>query len=284
MEWFKHDIGAFRDEKIQALRIDCGGAAVDAYYAIIELIYENEADLTLGKNQAETKSVLHGLCLGWAGFLEYVKSMDCNGLLRVKYHRESDDDNAIDSVTLKSQRASDVIADMNRLAKVARQNGKNGGRPKKKNPKETQEKPSDNPEQTQSKPRAPKTNKTIKTNKNDLAKAKSQKDAPEEHAESIERIVAYLNAKAGTAFKATSKDTCARIRARLADGFTEADFLAVIDGRCAAWRNNPRMAEYLRPKTLFAPSNFEGYLQAAKGVRPNAVAEKYRAYEQRSEG
>lgn len=172
MEWFKHDIGAFRDEKIQALRIDCGGAAVDAYYAIIELIYEGETVLTLGKNQAETKSVLHGLCLGWDGFLKYVDAMRNNDLLSVEYRYEGDE---VTMVTLDSRRASAVIANMNRLAEVARQNGKSGGRPKKKNPAKTQTKPSDNPAKTQTKPRAPKTNKTIKTIEKEVPKGTSKK-------------------------------------------------------------------------------------------------------------
>jgi hypothetical protein len=35
----------------------------------------------------------------------------------------------------------------------------------------------------------------------------------------------------------------------------------VIDKRCAAWKGDPKMEEYLRPSTLFGPK-FESYLNA----------------------
>ena len=52
------------------------------------------------------------------------------------------------------------------------------------------------------------------------------------------------------------------IQARLADGFTEADCEKVIKNRCAKWKDDPKMNEYLRPCTLFRPKHFEGYLNA----------------------
>ena len=77
----------------------------------------------------------------------------------------------------------------------------------------------------------------------------------------IKNIVEYLNQKAGKKFKSTSKDTRQHINARLAEGYTVADFQAVIDKRCAAWLGDPKMEEYLRPATLFGPK-FESYLNA----------------------
>lgn len=75
----------------------------------------------------------------------------------------------------------------------------------------------------------------------------------------VEEIVDYLNAKLGTSYKATTKDTVSRIKARLKEGFTVADFKTVIDKKADEWSGDEKMVKYLRPSTLFG-SNFESYL------------------------
>ena len=74
-------------------------------------------------------------------------------------------------------------------------------------------------------------------------------------------IVDYLNAKAGTRYKASTASTHRLIKARLNEGFTIEDFKTVIDKKCAEWLTNSKMEQYLRPETLFG-SKFEGYLNA----------------------
>ena len=73
-------------------------------------------------------------------------------------------------------------------------------------------------------------------------------------------VISYLNEKTGKSFRATTKPTIEKIRARFKDGFTLDDFKTVIDKKTAQWSNDPKMSEYLRPKTLFTPENFESYL------------------------
>lgn len=46
----------------------------------------------------------------------------------------------------------------------------------------------------------------------------------------------------------------------MAEGYSVDDFKRVIDIKVAQWLNNPDMNAYLRPSTLFAPKNFENYL------------------------
>ena len=72
-------------------------------------------------------------------------------------------------------------------------------------------------------------------------------------------IVGYLNEKAGTDYKPTTKKTQDCIRARLAESFTEEQFKVVIDRKVQDWLNDPKMSKFLRPETLFGPK-FEGYL------------------------
>ena len=88
-------------------------------------------------------------------------------------------------------------------------------------------------------------------------------------------ILDYLNAKARTNYKASSKTTQQHINARLAEGFTLEDFKCVIDKKCAEWMGSD-FEKYLRPSTLFG-SKFENYLngkQQTKGKNGIAVSSK----------
>lgn len=86
-------------------------------------------------------------------------------------------------------------------------------------------------------------------------------------------IVDYLNAKAGTRYKASTSSTRKHIKARLDEGFTINDFKTVIDKKCSEWLSNSKMEQYLRPETLFG-TKFEGYLNAKprQEVGANGVA------------
>jgi uncharacterized phage protein (TIGR02220 family) len=74
-------------------------------------------------------------------------------------------------------------------------------------------------------------------------------------------VIARLNEKAGTNYRASTKSTQSHINARLAEGFTLEDFFSVIDKKCAEWKGDEKMEKYLRPETLFG-NKFENYLNA----------------------
>jgi len=74
-----------------------------------------------------------------------------------------------------------------------------------------------------------------------------------------QKIISYLNNKTNKNFRHTSKETQRLIKARINQGFTLADFQAVIDRKSEKWRTDPNMVDYLRPQTLFG-TKFEGYL------------------------
>ena len=82
--------------------------------------------------------------------------------------------------------------------------------------------------------------------------------------ELVKSVVEYLNEKVGTNYKHTSRKTQELIRARVNDGnFTLEDFKTVIDNQVKEWKNDNKMAKYLRPETLFG-TKFEGYLNKPK--------------------
>ena len=74
-----------------------------------------------------------------------------------------------------------------------------------------------------------------------------------------QEILDYLNGKVGTSYRASSKATQCLINARSNEGFEVEDFKKVIDIKVAAWKNDPKMSQYLRPATLFG-TKFESYL------------------------
>lgn len=79
---------------------------------------------------------------------------------------------------------------------------------------------------------------------------KQGKTAPTVQTKIIEEIINYLNEKAGTKYKSTSKDTIKHINARLKEGYTVQDFKYVIDVKVAEWQGT-KMEMYIRPSTLF---------------------------------
>lgn len=96
----------------------------------------------------------------------------------------------------------------------------------------------------------------------DIEREKEKREEIEKEIKSLfSPVVDYLNMKAGTSYKDTSKKTQSLIHARAAEGFKLDDFKRVIDNMCAAWINDPKMEQYLRPETLFG-TKFEGYLNS----------------------
>lgn len=83
-------------------------------------------------------------------------------------------------------------------------------------------------------------------------------------------VISYLNEKAGTQYRHSTKNTQTKISALLKDGFTLDDFKTVIDKKCAEWLNTD-MAKFLRPETLFNAAKFENYLNAKTGARKAIV-------------
>ena len=73
-------------------------------------------------------------------------------------------------------------------------------------------------------------------------------------------VLAYLNEKAGTAYRPSAKAHVTLINARAKEGYTLADFKSVIDTKCAEWLKDAKMRKFLRPSTLFNATHFPEYL------------------------
>jgi len=90
-------------------------------------------------------------------------------------------------------------------------------------------------------------------------------------------VLTHLNQTTGSRFT-TNKTSLEHIRARLREDFTVEELNLVIDYKSEEWRGTEQ-EQYIRPKTLFIPTNFAGYLQRAsnwdKAGRPQRVNGKW---------
>lgn len=85
-----------------------------------------------------------------------------------------------------------------------------------------------------------------------------EEDIEEDKDNIYSQVVSHLNEKAGTKYRASGAKTQKVIHARVAEGFTLEDFMAVIDKKTAEWMGT-EWEKFLRPETLFGPK-FESYL------------------------
>ena len=79
-------------------------------------------------------------------------------------------------------------------------------------------------------------------------------------------VIKYLNEKANTNYRVSTKNTQSFISARLKEGFTVEDLKKVIDVKVENWLGTD-FEKYLRPATLFG-TKFENYLNESNKKGP----------------
>ena len=85
----------------------------------------------------------------------------------------------------------------------------------------------------------------------------------------VKQIINHLNERANTKYRATSKNTKDKIKARLNEGYSLDDFIVVIDKKTDEWLST-NMQVYLRPETLFG-TKFESYLNQPINVKSQTL-------------
>lgn len=142
-----------------------------------------------------------------------------------------------------------------------RQNGANGGRPKKEGKK--QENPmgyigiENRDQETQMDNLGQNTHISYITN-HTSHNHNSNNQISNNKSEVIKNIISYLNEKTNSKFKYTTKATQQKINARLNEGYHLDDFIDVIDKKYDEWVGT-EFEKYLCPETLFG-TKFEKYL------------------------
>lgn len=83
----------------------------------------------------------------------------------------------------------------------------------------------------------------------------------------VKQVIGLLNSLTGSRYQASAKANTANISARLKDGHSLDDVMAVVRFKCAEWLHDPKMSQYLRPCTLFSAGKFDGYLTATRAAQ-----------------
>ena len=92
----------------------------------------------------------------------------------------------------------------------------------------------------------------------------SDKESDKENTNAVaQSILIFLNDVSGKSFKTTTKANMSMVNSLVKEGYSEEDIKLVCRFKNWQWKNDENMREYIRPSTLFAKKNFDGYLQAA---------------------
>jgi uncharacterized phage protein (TIGR02220 family) len=102
-------------------------------------------------------------------------------------------------------------------------------------------------------------------------KRKQSRAVPAEIRPAIARIVARINELSGSQFRDDKPGVLKHLIARLDDGDTEADCIAVVEYQWLKW-GGTEMADNFNTVTLFRDSNFPRYLENAKRANGNGHA------------
>ncbi|PYE21351.1 putative phage protein (TIGR02220 family) [Paraburkholderia silvatlantica] len=82
---------------------------------------------------------------------------------------------------------------------------------------------------------------------------------PDHVRQQAEELIEHLNALTGRSYRMVESNIRV-VTARLREGATVEQAKAVIAAKVKQWGRDPKMAEYLRPETLFNATKFEQYL------------------------
>ena len=80
----------------------------------------------------------------------------------------------------------------------------------------------------------------------------------------VKSVVEQMNSILNSKYKPSTKSHAQNISARLDEGHSIDELILVVKDRLSVWGNDPKMAQYLRPQTIFQAGKFNGYLMAAK--------------------
>lgn len=264
MYYFEHDTGASKDSKILMLRKQHGGAAVDAYWSIIELFYKEECPLTFSGDNPEVFALSMWLCCELEELHAWVDAMVRIGLLE-----DISDDG--EPMTIWSDRVGQRVADYQSKNEIARQNGKKGGRPRKQ---KTEEKPSENLTETQENPGVSesKPNKTINRIRIEKEIEKKGKEEEEKPLGFPFDCLSIFNEIMGTAYGGMPPDVTRNLRSQ--EGRYSLDEVRdMITYKRAEWYGT-KFQGNLTPQTLFSRSHFEQYIHQSKMPKPKEKGEQ----------
>ena len=281
MKYFEHDVEAHKDEKIVLLRREFGGAAVDAYWTLLEVIYREESELKPKQNPFGFQSVSFFLQVPEEQLAEWVGGMVKYGLL------DADTDEQGAYVSIMSPRASENIGRYVSRSRTNAENGSKGGRPRKSAGRdgrgetaktETKANGKRNESEAESETKA-----TAKQTKPKWIEKEKEKEKEKERgippkppaddfgeweagdgfAEYCKAALDMFNAETKSGIDYFDNKTFFGLRKAFDAGRTIDDLTIVTRDKRDEWANDPKMRRYIRPSTFYG-EHFEEYLAVAR--------------------
>lgn len=97
--------------------------------------------------------------------------------------------------------------------------------------------------------------------------SKEKHSLPSKLDDGVKQVIEFLNSMTGSKYKASTKSHASNISGRLNEGHSVDDLMAVVRFKVGEWLHDPKMAQYLRPETLFQAGKFNGYLTASRAAQ-----------------
>ena len=113
-----------------------------------------------------------------------------------------------------------------------------------------------------------------KTGKEEAVAAKKEKDA--EKREKAKAIIDLLNTISSSHYKHVDSNLIP-IMARIDEKYTMEDFQLMLEHRWEAWKGDTKYIRFYQPSTLFRPSKFAGYVEAARRAPVTSTKTKDRS-------
>lgn len=98
------------------------------------------------------------------------------------------------------------------------------------------------------------------------------------------RVIGELARVSGVEYEPDADGNVSKVVSLLRSGRTEADLVAVVRDRARRWRGDEKMAEYLRPATVFGKQKFPDYLAQARTTGGGAGEAELAAVREREAG
>ena len=89
----------------------------------------------------------------------------------------------------------------------------------------------------------------------------------------FKKFIQWFNQKTGKRFKDVESNRKI-IRTRIKEGYTKQDLALVTEFKVKQWKDDPKMNQYLRITTIFAPGHFANYLNEAQGANEVNTSEQ----------
>lgn len=261
--YFSHDSNARNDQKVLMLRAECGWAGYGIYFALLEIMFDNDDTCIKRKalkplamaNNIDIKDLTRVVDVGIAEGL-FMADDDCvwsNGLRVRKEMYEK----------IRQQRSDAGKRGMDTRWEAWR---------KQKELEAARNEPHNTVANAVITP-LPQTDNSVITIKEKEKKENKEKEYKERESQMAVEVIAYLNQVAKTGFKSNADAAVRHINAREKEGYAYEDFVTVIDYKCKEWQGT-EFEKFIRPETLFG-TKFDGYLNAARKGKKNGKQEEF---------